>query len=130
MDTKMEAITINNDDGTNIKFIRENCVENNRLAEKCDGLEYAILRTRMFGVMAGYVKHAGERKCVILNGRRLWKFSGAETLEEVAVYGASNVAGCKFGPVSPRQEIHEDYALIYCTAAGKEMIQGTPVWKK
>src|SRR5512133_3357102 len=56
---------------------------------------YVIVRCRDAGVHAGeFIAHPAARTVVLKNSRRLWYWSGAASLSELAVYGAKNVSAC------------------------------------
>jgi hypothetical protein len=86
---------------------------------------YVIVRGRDSGVHAGELVSVKNKTVVLRNARRIWYWSGAASLSELAVYGAS-----KFGARVDRQEILEDACeLIHCHAAGRRMIERQPEWR-
>ena len=93
---------------------------------------YVILRGYRSGCHAGYLVARNENGCYVLrDARRLWYWSGAASLSEVAVYGAKNAAQCKFGARVERQEISRDDVseVIHCQPEGQCMIENTPEWR-
>jgi len=95
-------------------------------------VEFVIVRGTQSGVHAGELvslDHA-TRSCVLRNSRRLWFWSGAASLSELAVHGAKNVRECKFAVPVERLEIVGDVAeVIYCQEAGAKMIRDCPEWR-
>ena len=97
---------------------------------KLDGMEYAIVRSRNHGVLAGYVKSISGQTVELINSRRVWYFKGCETLEELAVYGTKNINECKICPVVEREVMLEACGVIYATEEGKKCIEGAKEWKR
>lgn len=94
---------------------------------------YVIVRGRNAGVHAGYlVEHRYADGVVVLrDARRIWSWSGAASLSELAVYGAKNAAQCRFGARIARQEIvgNDACELIHTQPAGQLMIESQPEWR-
>ena len=105
-----------------VKYVREDSIK--QQAEKVDGLEYAIIRTRMHGVVAGYVKSYKQGEITVLNSRRIWYFKGCQTLEEMAVYGTTDIENCNITPVAPKTTIVEDFSIIYASEKCRKQIAG------
>jgi hypothetical protein len=55
-----------------------------------------IVRTRSAGVFAGVLKGKKSSSVTVLNARRLWYWSGAASLSELANKGVANPDQCKF----------------------------------
>jgi hypothetical protein len=93
---------------------------------------YVIVRCRDAGVHAGeFVSHPADRTVVLKNSRRLWGWSGAAELSEVAVYGAKNSRECKFAVLNPEKlPLLDACEIIVCQKAGEEMIRSCPEWRK
>jgi hypothetical protein len=92
---------------------------------------YVIVRCRDAGVHAGeFLAHPADRTVVLKNSRRLWYWSGAASLSELAVYGARNVYECKFGvlQVAPIQLL-DACEIIVCQPASKSMVVSCPEWR-
>lgn len=95
-------------------------------------LEYVILRCTGAGVHAGELVRRGTPRGVtyeLRNARRIWRFNGAQTLSEVAVYGLS--AESRVAPVVARQEIRYDdvHEIIHCTSTGRTAIETVAQWR-
>jgi hypothetical protein len=93
---------------------------------------YVIVRCRDAGVHAGeFVSHPADRTVVLKNSRRLWGWSGAAELTEIAVYGAKNSSGCRFAVVNPENlPLLDACEIIVCQKAGEAMIRSCPEWRK
>ena len=114
-----------------VKYVREDALQ----TVKCntDGLERSIIRTYSAGVFIGYVK---DRKAELngvniklLNARRLWSWSGACSLSQLAVDGTQNPSGCKFSVVVPEQEINNVIEIIPVTKKASNSIDEVQEWK-
>jgi hypothetical protein len=95
--------------------------------------EYVIVRCNNAGVHAGYLKSMTATHVVLEDSRRIWYWSGAASLSEIAVYGlnpakssASKIAA-KVSSVRLRDgDICE---VIACTEEGRASVDGAPVWR-
>ena len=95
-------------------------------------MPFVIIRSTGAGVHAGELVSIDRatRSCVLLNARRIWYWSGAASLSELAVYGASKPKECKFGCKIDKQEIVGDICeVIYCQPEGEKMIRECPEWR-
>ncbi len=99
--------------------------------KKTKPLPYVICRCRDAGVHAGELAEDTAKGVVLLNARRIWYWTGAATLSELAVYGSSNPTGCKFPPKVERIKLRaSDVAeIIQCQPAGEKMIREQPEWR-
>lgn len=50
---------------------------------------FVIVRCRAAGVHCGYLQHRQGTEVTLRKARRIWRWGGAETLNELANYGAS-----------------------------------------
>ena len=88
---------------------------------------YCVIRCRDAGVHAGeYVSHQN-REVVLKNSRRIWQFVGAQTLSEVAVYGAKPAS--KIAPVLPLVVLCDVCEIIPCSEVGEAFIRGAAEYK-
>jgi len=92
---------------------------------------YVIVRCRDAGVHAGeFVAHPADRTVVLKNSRRLWYWSGAASLSELAVYGAKNASNCKFGVLIKEPiQLLDACEIIVCQSSAKGMIEQCPEWR-
>lgn len=123
MKAELNEITINNE-----VYVKKG-TEQTKATQK-DGLDYVIVRSRNHGVLAGYlVKYSGQ-EVELVHSRRIWKFVGCQTLEELAVYGTKKINDCKISPVVEQKEIMlEACGIIYCTKESQDCIEGAKEWK-
>ena len=90
--------------------------------------EYVIVRTHSAGVFAGTIKSKDKMYVVLENARRLWYWSGAASLSQLAMEGVKRPDECKF----PREVTSVELNAIEILAATEEArksIAEVPVWK-
>jgi hypothetical protein len=93
-------------------------------------LPYVIIRAHNAGVHAGELAARNGTSVTLHNARRIWYWSGAASLSELAVYGAKNPSACKFGVCIAVQEIIGDVCeIIHCQPAGEKMIREQVEWR-
>lgn len=110
-----------------VDYVRADAV--GQPAQKLDGMKYQIVRTYSAGVFAGYVESRNGREVVIRNVRRLWYWSGAASLSQLAAEGVSKPKDCKFAMPVDRIEVLEAIELIDCTETARKNIEGVAAWK-
>ena len=88
-----------------------------------------IVRTYSAGVFAGVLERRRGQEVVLTNARRLWYWSGAASLSQLAVTGTSNPSGCKFPIAVPRVELLQTVEILDLTEAARKSIESVPEWK-
>lgn len=117
----METININGEEY--VKKSELDNVQANVMAEKVDGLEYVCIRTYSAGVHCGYLKERNGKEVELVNARRIWKWSGAFTLSELAVNGVEKPDECKFSCIVPRIYLTEAIEIIPMTDKAEKSIK-------
>ena len=90
--------------------------------------EYVIVRTYSAGVFAGYLKERTGKEVILANARRLWYWSGAASLSELAVKGTSQPDKCKFPCAVFEIILTEAIEIIPVTPFAQKSIKCVPVW--
>lgn len=90
---------------------------------------YVIFRTYSAGVFAGEFVSRKGKEGVLKNARRLWRWSGAASLSQLAVDGTSNPGDCKFPCEVPRVELTEVVEVLDVTPKAEKSIKAVPIWK-
>lgn len=121
METQINEITING------KIYVEK--GQNQKAETLDGLEYKIVRTYSAGVFAGYLKSRNGQEVVMLKARRLWSWSGAASLSQLAIDGTSKPESCQFPEAVDKVELLQAIEILDVTNKAKKSIESVKVWK-
>lgn len=104
-----------------IVYVRKDAVE---LKEDC-----SIVRTDSAGVFAGHLVERSGGEGRIVNSRRLWRWEGAVTLDQLAMEGVKKPDDCKFPCVVPNRELIGIIEVIPCTSRARDSIEGVPVWE-
>lgn len=89
---------------------------------------YVIARTYTAGVFAGYLHSREGREVTLKKARRLWMWSGAASLSELAMKGVSKPDECKFPCEVDRVELLEVIEILDVTEQAKKSIEEVPVW--
>jgi hypothetical protein len=91
--------------------------------------DYVIVRTYSAGVFAGNLESRSGQEVVLKNARRIWYWSGAATLSQMAVDGVSKPNECKFPCEVSSIILTQAIEIIPCTEKAMKSIKGVPVWK-
>jgi len=92
---------------------------------------YVIVRSGMAGVFAGsLVEHDRSTQTVVLaNARRLWYWSGAASLSQLATDGVSKPNQCKFAMAVSAITIAGVIEVIPATKAARQSVESVAVWR-
>ena len=81
------------------------------------------------GVFAGYLAKEDGKEVEMVDCFCLWKYSGAASLNQIALEGVKTPADCKFSVSVPRMRLKDIFQVITCTEAAKKNLLGVPRWK-
>lgn len=122
MDTSVSELMVNG-----VAYVPKGC--NKEMADKVDGMKYVIVRTYSAGVFAGYIEKREGKEVVMRQARRLWYWSGAASLSQLAVEGTKKPKECKFPIAVDRIELTEAIEILDVTKEAKKSIEGVSVWE-
>ena len=88
-----------------------------------------IIRADRAGVFYGTLDKKEGNEVTLKNCRRIWYWSGAASLSELAVSGVKNPKECKFTVTVPSITILGVIEIIPCTPDAIKNIEAVPVWK-
>ena len=88
-----------------------------------------IFRGDRSGVFYGEIASRNGQEVEIRNCRRLWKWSGAASLSQLALEGVKRPANCQFTVTVPSLTIPDLIEFIPCSEAACASIDGVAVWK-
>lgn len=88
-----------------------------------------IIRTRSAGVFAGLLESFENNTAVLTKARRLWFWSGAASLSQLAVHGVGNPTACKFPCEVAEITLPEVIEIIPITPKARASIDGVKVWE-
>lgn len=91
---------------------------------------YVIVRTYSAGVFAGTLASRKGKEVVLTDARRIWYWTGAASLSQLAVDGTSSPKTCKFPCAVPRVELTEAIEILDVTDAARKSIKAVPVWQQ
>ena len=91
--------------------------------------KFVIARTYSAGVFAGNLESRAGQEVVLTNARRLWYWSGAASLSQLAVAGTSKPKECKFPVAVPSVTLTEAVEILEVTPEAETSIKAVPEWK-
>ena len=91
--------------------------------------KYVIVRGDRSGVFAGMLVSQEGREVILSNCRRLWYWSGAASLHQLAADGVKNPRDCKFTITVDSIKILDAIEVIPTTEAAEAIIKAVPEWK-
>lgn len=100
--------------------------------QKIDSKNAVIVRCESAGVFFGYLHESnlGQGTATLKQARRLWYWSGAASLSQLAVDGTKKPTECKF-PVSVQEiSVAKVIEIIPCTEAAVKSISEVVIWKQ
>jgi len=125
METDVKVISING-----VDYVPQESVSVS--AQKLDGMDYVCIRSCSSGCHCGYLKSESEdgRKVELSKARRLWYWSGASSLSQLAMEGVKNSKDCKFPCEVDDIKIMEVCEIIKMTEQARKSIAGVKIWKQ
>ena len=88
-----------------------------------------IIRGTNSGVFFGEIAERDGQEVTIKNCRRLWYWSGAASLSQLAVEGVKHPGECKFTVTVSELCVLDAIEIIPCTDEACASINGVPVWR-
>lgn len=106
--------------------------QENKLASQVDGMDYVLIRTYSAGVHFGYLAKKESTlagvEVKLINARRVYYWSGAASLSQMAMEGVTNPNDCKISmPVNSIDLIAIE--IIPITEKAKAILGGVKEWK-
>lgn len=112
-----------------VKYVRKDSVTETLKLNSSDAV---IVRAESAGVFFGYLVEKNLLAGIVKlkNARRLWYWSGAASLSQLAVDGTSKPKDCKFPVAVPEIEIAKVIEIISATEKAADSINSVVVWKQ
>jgi hypothetical protein len=88
-----------------------------------------IVRADRAGVFFGKIKERRNGEITMTDCRRIWYWSGAASLSQLAKEGVKNPKDCKFTVTVDEITILGVIEIIPCTQEAIASINSVPVWK-
>ena len=92
--------------------------------------KYVIVRTYSAGVFAGTLVSRDGKEVQLSDARRLWYWSGAASLSQLAVDGTKEPTQCKFPVAVPSVTLTEAIEILDVTPKAEISIKAVPVWEQ
>lgn len=89
---------------------------------------YVIVRTYSAGVFAGKLVAKDGREVKLADARRLWYWSGAASLSELAMRGVSKPQNCKFPAPVKEVILLEAIEILPVEPAARKSIEEVKPW--
>lgn len=90
---------------------------------------YSIVRCQGAGVFMAKIVFRKSTEAKLKDSRRLWYWSGAASLSQLAVEGTKKPEECKFPIAMPEQEVTGVLEVIPVSVKAKASIDSVPVWQ-
>ena len=87
-----------------------------------------IVRSNGSGVWFGEIKSEEGDTVVLKNAIRLWQWSGAASLSELAMTGTKRPGNCKFCVVVDEVKVFNVLEILSVTIEAEESIKGVTPW--
>lgn len=107
-----------------VKYIRADSVQ----SQPDMDVEYVIVRCDRSGVFAGIITKEDGNTAVLKYARRLWYWSGAATLSQLAIEGTKKPSECKFPAAVPEIRLKDVIEVIPCSKNARAQIEGIKAW--
>jgi hypothetical protein len=90
--------------------------------------DYVIVRTYSAGVFAGILISRDAKEVILAQARRLWYWTGAASLSQLAQSGTSKPLDCKFPEPVDSILVTEAIEILSVTKSARLIIEEVPVW--
>ena len=91
--------------------------------------QFYIIRANEAGVFFGRIKERNGGEVTLTDCRRIWYWSGAASISQLAVDGVSEPKACKFSVVVPEMTVLNVIEIIPCTDKAVKNIGEVAVWR-
>jgi len=98
-------------------------------AKNLNGLEYKLFRGDRSGVFAGYLQSISGKTAVVLEARRIWYWTGAASISQLAIDGTNNPGSCKFPEAVSKIQLTDVIEVLDVTEKARKSIDSVKIWK-
>lgn len=92
--------------------------------------KHVIVRADRAGVFFGILTAKEKDEVQLKNVRKLYYWSGANAIEQIALEGIKNPENCKFTVIVEEMTVSNSLQIITCTKEAVENLNAVPIWKK
>lgn len=89
-----------------------------------------IVRCYGAGVFFGGIKERKDKEVTLVDARKIWYWSGAAAVEQLAMTGPKNPGECKITVKVPEMIVMEPLQIIPCTEEAAAVIERIAEWKR
>lgn len=89
-----------------------------------------IVRCYGAGVFLATIESRKGKEAILRNARRLWYWSGAASLSQLAMEGTKDPSNCKFPCVVDRIVVTEVIEILDTTEAACASLDAVPTWQR
>ena len=104
-----------------------------KAAKRATKQEYVIARCKDAGVHAGYLVSTNSKHTVLRDARRIWYWTGAASLSEIAVYGLNPAKSSESKIAAPVKRVRlrdsDICELTVCTDDGRKSVEAANTWR-
>lgn len=91
------------------------------MAAKKQTRKYVVVRTYTAGVHCGELVKREGKEVTLANARRIWRWFGANTINEIANHGAAS--NSKVSEAVSEIELTEAIEVVTCSAEGRKALE-------
>ena len=89
-----------------------------------------IVRCKRAGVFFGEIEKIEGNQVLMKNVRKLWYWSGACAVEQLAMDGVARPKYCKFTVVVPSMTVLDPVQILPCTEKATASIEAVGEWRR
>lgn len=119
MNTEVNEVSING-----VVYVKKGTESKPEIAEN-----YFIVRAQSAGVFAGEIVARNGSEVEMKNARRIWYWSGAASLSQLAMDGTKKPNECKFPCEVASITLLGVLEIIPCTEVAQKSIKGVKIWQ-
>lgn len=123
MNQQINEIEING-----VAYVKKDTIQEQ--GKSTEGLPCVIIRTYSAGVHFGYLESRTGKEVKLVNTRRIWYWSGAASLSQLALEGINKPNECKFSVELPSIELMEAIEVIPVSKNAEKIIKEVKIWKQ
>lgn len=92
--------------------------------------QFCIIRTYSAGVFAGIIASRKGKEVLIKNAIRIWYWTGAASLSQLAVEGTKSPTTCKFGLPVSEILVTEAVEILAVSKTAEKNIRSVTPWQQ
>ena len=89
-----------------------------------------LVRCDRSGVFYARIEKREGQEAVLRNARKIWYWSGAASLAQMAIDGVANPDQCKFPEAVSKITVLDVIEILETTEKARKSLEEVPIWKK